>query len=176
MFCCGFPCPKDTAILKTNNTVMLIHYGGGKTIRRCSKTLPQGLRNYLVFPGTIHRKSPQMVSCYGDSKVLVFSTWLGPLGAFFQAKSKKEGHLQPRPPLTGVSWAWRARNPEKVSRNSLETVSKQSPESQNRLFPADSGDCFQTVSGTFSTPGPEGRETLWRLFRDSWPGGPGRLP
>ena len=71
--------------------------------------------------------------------------------------------LQPRPPLTGVSRAVRARNPERVSKESpgagiqkvSETVSKQSPESQNRLF-RDSGDCFETVSDTFWTPGPEG--------------------
>ena len=96
--------------------------------------------------------------------------------------------LQPRPPLTGVSRALRARNPERVSKESpkslpgpsgpgvqkvSETVSKQSPESQNRLF-RDSGDCFETVSDTFWTPGPEGPD---RLFGDSFgipgPEGPG---
>ena len=54
-----------------------------------------------------------------------------------------------------------------------ETVSKQSPESQNRLF-RDSGDCFETVSDAFWTPGPEGPG---RLFGDSFgipgPEGPG---
>ena len=77
---------------------------------------------------------------------------------------------KPWPPLTGVSRALWARNPERVSKESpgpsgpgvqkvSETVSKQPPESQNRLF----GDCFETVSDTFWIPGPEGRE---RLFGD----------
>ena len=92
--------------------------------------------------------------------------------------------LQPRPPLTGVSWALRARNPERVSKESpgafgpgvpevSETVSKQSPESQDRLF-RDSEDCFETVSDTFWSSGPEGPR---RLFGDSFgipgPEGPG---
>ena len=63
--------------------------------------------------------------------------------------------------VTGVSCTLRARNVSKESpgpsgpgsENSLETVSKQTPESQNRLF-WPSGDCFETVSGTFRTSGP----------------------
>ena len=68
--------------------------------------------------------------------------------------------LQPHPPLAGVSWTLRARNPARVS--------KESP-----------GACFETpetVSRLFRTLfGPRGRKTLLRLFRDSGPGGPGRL-
>ena len=90
---------------------------------------------------------------------------------------KDSQNLQPRPPLTGVSRALRARNPERVSkvspgafrprgpksvRNSLKTVSgvsKQTVSRLRRLFL----ECFGHVW------------TLWRLFRDSGRGGPGKL-
>ena len=91
---------------------------------------------------------------------------------------KPQSSLQPCPPLTGVSqalWAW---NPERVSKEPpgasspgvqkvSETVSKQSPESQNRLF-RDSGGrrlkCIQCSVGAWKCL----RSQHWIQFLDPW--------
>ena len=67
--------------------VIVIHYGGCKTLRRWVQNTTAGSLKHLVFlggGGGIHRKSPQIVNHYGDGKLLrrsIFST-AGSFGCF----------------------------------------------------------------------------------------------
>ena len=52
--------------------VIVIHYGGGKTLRPQQKTMP-GYLKHLVFLKTIPRKSPEIANYYGGSRLLRLS-------------------------------------------------------------------------------------------------------
>ena len=70
--------------------------------------------------------------------------------------------LQPRPPLTGVSRALRARNPERVSKGLPAPGSKKCPKQSRNSLQSLKIDCFETpetVSRLFRTlSGPWGRK------------------
>ena len=68
-------------------TVIVIHYGGSKTLRRQQKNIMAGSLKHLVFQGKIHRKSPRIAKSFYD----MFSPPLSP-PFFFSLKNASTDH------------------------------------------------------------------------------------